>query len=90
MHYNTSPSQSYTLPSRSKASAGPKLVKEYAYPITRETEKRKQIENKMTEKNKHQAVTRGIVNMGFSSFRGAVTRYKINCNLTGKKPAIPY
>ena len=40
--------------------------------------------------NKRQLVTRGIVNKGFSGFRGLVTRFKISCNLTGKKPAIPY
>lgn len=35
-------------------------------------------------------LTRGIVNKGFSGFRGVVTRAKNSCNLTGKKPAIPY
>jgi len=34
--------------------------------------------------------TRGIVNKGFSGFRGAVTRSKIYYTLMGKKPAIPY
>jgi len=36
------------------------------------------------------AVTRGIVNKGFSGFRGVFTRSIFCCNLTGKKPAIPY
>ena len=40
--------------------------------------------------NKRQLVTRGIVNKGFSGFRGFVTRSKISCNLISKKPAIPY
>ena len=43
-----------------------------------------------TKHDKSQCLTRGIVNKGFSGFRGVVTRSKINCNLTGKKHAIPY
>ncbi len=38
---------------------------------------------------KHEPLTRGIVNKGFSGFWGVVTRFKICCNLTGEKPAIP-
>jgi len=43
-----------------------------------------------TKQDKSQCLTRGTVNKGFSGFRGAVIRSKISCNLTGKKPAIPY
>ncbi len=39
---------------------------------------------------KHESLTRGIVNKGFSGFWGEVTRSKICCNLKGKKHAIPY
>jgi len=40
--------------------------------------------------NKVRVPTRGIVNKGFSGFRGVVNRSKFCCNLIGKKPAIPY
>jgi hypothetical protein len=61
-----------------RANTQPKPVKEPALPAA------------LTEKIKHETLTRGIVNKGFSGFRGAVIRPKIGCNLTGKKPAIPY
>lgn len=48
------------------------------------------IRDKLTERINNETLTRGIVNKGFSGFRGLVTRSKIGCNLTGKQPAIPY
>jgi hypothetical protein len=39
---------------------------------------------------KHERTTRGIVNKGFSVFRGVVTRFNISCILIGKKSSTPY
>lgn len=42
----------------------PKLVKEYGYPNAQQTEKKQQIERKMIDMKKHQAVTCGHTQYG--------------------------
>lgn len=39
---------------------------------------------------KHETLTRGIANKGFSCMRRFVARFNFSCNLTGDTPAIPY
>ena len=38
----------------------------------------------------HDTTTHGIVNKGFSGFRGVATRFNVRCTLIGKNPAILY
>lgn len=37
-----------------------------------------------------QPLARGIANKGFSGMRSILTRLKVQCNLIGESPAIPY
>lgn len=91
MKHTAHASQPHTLPSRSKSQPHyQNLSKSVSVPTHGRQESATNFKDNKTDENERQCTTRGIVNKGFSGFPGVVTRIKLCCNLTGKKPAIPY